>query len=329
MCSIWYFITFIRCRSSLATELLPNLRRTIMTSLRYIDIGANLTDPIFRGMYHGKKQHADDYEHMLQRAFAQGVDRIIITGSNLEESKEALALAQHHPGLYCTIGCHPTRSQSLEHGGQKYYDELLHLATENKGKVVAIGECGLDYDRLHFSPADVQRRQFERQLSLASTTNLPLFLHSRNATDDFVEIVRRNNHHLSAGGVIHSFTDDAKSLDDFLSLGFSIGINGCSLKTAENLENLKRIPIDRLMIETDAPWCEIKPTHASFPLISTSITAKKKEKFESGVMVKGRNEPAAIVQVLEVVSTVRGQEIHELAEHIYANTMRMFFPLSA
>lgn len=297
-----------------------------MSQFRFIDIGANLTDPIFHGIYHGKQAHADDFDDILQRSFDGGVDRIIITGSDLKESRRALHMAQTNERLFCTAGVHPTHATSLEHGGDKYFHDLLELFSEGKGKIVAVGECGLDYDRLHFCPADVQRRNFERQLELAQITRLPLFLHSRNATADFVEIVRRNNHKLPAGGVIHSFTDDTESLLAFLSLGFSIGINGCSLKTQENLDNLKRIPVDKLMIETDAPWCEIKPTHASHTLVRTPIVAKKKEKFEKGLPVKGRNEPAAIRQVIEVLATVRGEDVHELSEIVYGNTMKMFFP---
>ena len=217
--------------------------------LRFIDIGANLTDPVFHGIYHGKHCHAGDLSDLLTRSFEAGMDKIIITGSDLDESSKALALAQTDDHLFCTVGCHPTHSKAIEAGGEAYIDKLLTLVREGAGKVVAIGELGLDYDRLHFSPADTQRMGFEAQLRLAETTSLPLFLHNRAATADFADILRRNRSRIPAGGVVHSFTGSPDELAPLLDLGLSIGINGCSLKTEENLEALKLIPDDRLMIE--------------------------------------------------------------------------------
>ena len=220
----------------------------IARTLRFIDIGANLTDPVFHGIYHGKHCHADDMHDLLTRSFKAGMDKIIITGSDFEESEKALALARTDDHLYCTVGCHPTHSKAIDEGGEAYIDKLLALIREGAGKVVAVGELGLDYDRLHFSPAETQRKGFEAQLRLAEATSLPLFLHNRAATADFADILRRNRARIT-GGVVHSFTGSPDELAPLLDLGLSIGINGCSLKTEENLEALKLIPDDKLMIE--------------------------------------------------------------------------------
>lgn len=107
--------------------------------------------------------------------------------------------------------------------------------------------------------------------------------------------------------------------------GLYIGITGCSLKTEENIEVMKTIPSDRLLLETDAPWCDIRPTHAGFKHVRTKFESKKKEKWERGVCVKGRNEPGNIIQVLEVVAETRGEDAQSLAEVVYENTQELFF----
>ncbi|MCO5551116.1 hypothetical protein L7F22_004613 [Adiantum nelumboides] len=191
------------------------------TQLRLIDIGANLTDGMFKGIYHGKRYHASDLLAVLQRAWNSGVDRIIVTGGSLEESREALSLAETDGRLFCTVGVHPTRCSEFEASGnsEKHLKDLLELAKEGvaKGKVVAIGECGLDYDRLQFCSADIQQRYFEKQFSLSETLNLPMFLHMRAAATDFLSIVERNKHRFAAG-VVHSFTGSAEDREQLLAI---------------------------------------------------------------------------------------------------------------
>lgn len=151
-----------------------------------------------------------------------------------------------------------------------------------------------------------------------------MFLHSRNAHQDFLDIIRQNRDRFVAG-VAHCFTGSKDEAAAYLDQGLYIGITGCSLKTADNIEVMKTIPSDRLLLETDAPWCDIRPTHAGFKHIRTKFESKKKEKWEKGVCVKGRNEPAHIVQVLEVVAASRGEDAQSLAEVIYDNTLNLFF----
>lgn len=293
---------------------------------KYIDIGANLTDLMYSGSYHGSKKHESDLSDVLCRSWDSGVEKLIITGGSLEESREALKLAQSNSNLFSTVGCHPTRCDDFEKSGNpdQYLKDLSVLIEEGKEKVVAIGECGLDYDRLNFCKKEVQLKYFEKQLSLSKNHNKPLFLHCRNCFDDFYNILNNNRDEFTTG-VVHSFDGPLEYAKKFIDLGLYIGINGCSLKTDENLSIIKEIPSEKLMIETDCPWCEIKPTHASYKYISTKFPSVKKEKWVKGTMVKGRNEPCTIVQVLEVISGVKGENIDELGEQIFKNTMSVFF----
>ncbi|XP_052776203.1 deoxyribonuclease TATDN1-like isoform X2 [Mya arenaria] len=295
--------------------------------LRMIDIGANLTDPVFRGVYRGKTHHEDDFLDVLKRASDVGVEKIMVTAGCMEDVKEATELVKSHDHLYTTIGCHPTRCSEFEKSGDPdgYMNQLLDIAAQNKGKVVAVGEFGLDYDRLQFCPKQTQLKYFEKQFELVEQLQLPLFLHSRNAASDFSDIIRRHRDKFR-GGVVHSFTGTKEEAADILDQGLFIGINGCSLKTQENIDAMCSIPTDRLMIETDAPWCDIRNTHASSKYVQTQFPSKKKEKWEKGNFVKSRNEPATIIQVLEVLAGARNENIEDLARVIHDNTQKLFFP---
>ncbi|SPO39068.1 related to 3'--_5' exonuclease and endonuclease [Pseudozyma flocculosa] len=341
---------------------------------RFIDIGVNLTDPIFRGNHHGKQAHDDDFGRVLERAKAAGVVGQIITGGNLQESQEALELAHGDDTFYSTVGCHPTRTSEMEShpdGAEAYLAQLSQLiqasrqsegdvgAGKGQRKVVAIGECGLDYDRLHFSPAEVQKRHFASQLDLAVRWQLPLFLHSRAAHADFAAILKpriQEIHDVLSSsssspsssaphpddaaarrvGVVHSFTGTLDEMRELVDLGLFIGINGCSLKTQDNLDVVKAIPLSRLMLETDAPWCDPRSTHASASHIQALKASRpdlhalyqpasaKKEKWRPDAMVKGRNEPCVIGAVAATVASVKGLALEEVAEAAMRNTRWLF-----
>ncbi|ETI47160.1 hypothetical protein, variant 4 [Phytophthora nicotianae] len=277
------------------------LRSTGKVALKMIDIGANLTDPVFTGLYRGKQKHESDLTAILARAKTFGVDKIIVTGGNLEESHKALQLAKEH-------------------------EELLAVCEQGQkeGKVVAIGECGLDYDRLEFCDKATQLKYFEKQFQLAELTKLPLFLHNRNTGGDFYDMISKNRSRFS-NGVVHSFTGEKEEMLKLVELGLYIGVNGCSLKTAENLECVKAIPLERLMIETDAPWCDIRATHAGHGHVKTSWQSKKAEKYAPDCLVKGRNEPCTLIQVLEIISAIRGEDQEAVAARVLENTENVFF----
>ncbi|KAG6744952.1 hypothetical protein POTOM_051593 [Populus tomentosa] len=356
-------------------------------------------DGMFKGIYNGKQYHVADIANVLSRAWNAGVDRIIVTGGSLEESKEALAISETD-GLaivifliihvafayllegflvfvYLKVCCLSqegffvrlestqqgvrliTLLEEFEESGdpEKHFQALLSLAKEGiqKGKVVAIGECGLDYDRLHFCPADIQKKYFEKQFELAHATKLPMFLHMRAAAADFCDIVECNKERFS-GGVTHSFTGSAEDCGKLLAINnmyidrvcdvvnsaaavvlevcfvgdgwvLPTGVNGCSLKTPENLDVVSGIPVEKMMIETDSPYCEIKNSHAGIKFVKSTWPSKKKEKHEQDCIVKGRNEPCLVRQVLEVVAGCKGiTEIESMSRTIYHNTCRVFFP---
>ena len=223
-------------------------------------MGINLTDSTFRGEYYGKQHHEDDTEVVIQRAVDLGCVKFMVTGSDLEESKKAVDLALKFPGrCYATVGVHPCRVQSFdEHpgGSTLLLQELKTLAIEAKGRglATAFGEIGLDYDRLHFAGKEQQLKYFEAQLDIAVQVQLPLFLHSRAAGDDFERLLSAKLPSLPKRGLVHSFTGTGEEMKRLVALGLDIGVNGCSMKTEENLEVVKAIPLERLQIETDGPW---------------------------------------------------------------------------
>ncbi|KAK4051229.1 hypothetical protein OIV83_003051 [Microbotryomycetes sp. JL201] len=183
---------------------------------------------------------------------------------------------------------------------------------------------------------DVQMRHFPPQLELASQFGLPLFLHSRAAHRDFVDIIKKHGKPLR--GVVHSHSETLEQALELIELGFYIGINGCSLKTPENLDCVRQLPLDKLMVESDCPWCEIRPSHASHAILKTLATSsdyshlaplyvpeqKKKEKFQEGAAVKGRNEPCSTGAVAWVIAQLHGVTIEQVASQTYQNTCDLF-----
>ena len=346
-----------------------------------VDIGANLLDSAFQGVYRAKQCHPPDLAAVLKRANQSGVGKCILTAGSLEESKRAIEFVreQRRNGspidLYCTVGVHPTRSlEWLPELARRDVEDAMKAAAKadeeagvaaaqlvasaeeraiahpdffsardahsaalssllkdgmTDGVVVAVGECGLDYDRLYFCPKRLQRVGFEAQLRLAAEEKLPLFLHSR-AADDFAAICAENSNfiHESGGGVVHSFDGSVNDLRDLLelNLGLEIGINGCSLKSEENLAVVKEIPLSALHLETDAPWCSVKRTHAGFKYTRPLPfdVAKKASAWVEGTCVKDRCEPSHITQVLQILAAVRGESEEEICEASARNSERVF-----
>ncbi|MDE1892713.1 MAG: TatD family hydrolase [Pseudomonadota bacterium] len=206
-----------------------------------VDIGANL----------GHESFHLDLEAVLQRARAHGVRRMVVTGASRQGSIDALALARAHPGtLFATAGVHPHHAIDYDEA-----TELLLRELARSPEVRAIGETGLDYNR-NYSPREVQLRVFERQLQLAVELQKPLFLHQRDAHEDFLALLRRYRGRVP-GAVVHCFTDTGEALRDYLALDCHIGITGwiCDERRGTHLRELVReIPANRLMIETDAPY---------------------------------------------------------------------------
>eukprot|EP00937_MAST-01D_sp_MAST-1D-sp2_P007947 g7947.t1 len=335
---------------------------TIAPRVPMCDIGVNLTDPVFRGEYRGKQKHASDFDAVLERALAAGVEQIIVTAGSLEESRNALELVRaqralppavrgRQPRLYCTVGVHPTRCDEFDtaQGGPAAHLARLRAVIEDANAnasangnaagagaidaeplVVAVGECGLDYDRTEFCAAETQLRHLGLMFDLAEQTGLPMFLHCRAAQADMLRHCREHHGRYRAA-VVHSFDGEAAEAAAFAELGLHVGINGCSLKTARNLDVVRGIPIDLLMLETDAPWCDIRATHAGHDFVASRWPQVKADKLgagggQAGACVKGRNEPCTMRQVLEVVAAVRGEGLEELGRAVYGNSLRVFLP---
>jgi TatD DNase family protein len=163
------------------------------------------------------------------------------------------------------VGVHPCSTTQIDAhpaGAAGYFSQLetFTLASISTGKVSAFGELGLDYDRLSFSPAATQRRHFRAQLAIAARIQtLPLFLHSRAAGADFAGLVAEVIQQLPKKGVVHSFTGTREEMWGLVGMGLDIGVNGCSMKTEENVAVVKEIPLDHLQFETDGPWVRIPP----------------------------------------------------------------------
>ena len=260
-------------------------------SYELIDIGANLAHDSFD----------DDREAMMQRAAEAGVTTMIITGSSDASNRRAAELAEASPGvLYSTAGVHP-------HHASDYTDEsdaLIRRLVEQPA-VVAVGECGLDYFR-NFSPREAQLEAFRRQLEIARDTGLPVFLHQRDAHDDFVELLESALPDLSRA-VAHCFTGEHESLREYLAMGLYIGITGwiCDERRGQHLHDIVNvIPDDRLLLETDAPY-----------LLPRTIRPKPKTR---------RNEPMYLPEVLKVVAEARGQSMEHVAKVTTANARRFF-----
>lgn len=224
---------------------------------------------------------------------------MMVTGSDLKESKNAIKLAEEYPGLcYATVGVHPCSSKSFEKhpgGADALLAKLKKLAEESRdaGTATAFGEIGLDYDRLFLAEKETQLLYFEKQLDMACELGMPLFLHSRAAASDFERLLKERLDRVPRRGLVHSFTGTLEEMQQIINLGFDIGINGCSMKTEENIAVVKEVPLERLQIETDGPWCEMRASQASAAYTRDAPPLPKgvkKEKWSADCMVKGRNE---------------------------------------
>lgn len=256
-----------------------------------VDVGINLA--------HDSYDH--DRQEVLARAAAAGVLQMVVTGSSIDSTRRAIELVRAHPGvLRATAGVHPHHAAELHEGLLPDLEELLRAP-----QVVAAGECGLDYFR-NFAPHDAQERAFRWQLELAARTRRPVFLHQRDAHDEFMRILRDYLPRLS-GGVAHCFTGNERELEECLAAGLAIGITGwiCDERRGAHLKALvARIPADRLMLETDGPY-----------LLPRDLTPRPASR---------RNEPMYLPHVLKTVARARGESEAMVASATTANARRFF-----
>ncbi|MCB9639708.1 MAG: TatD family hydrolase [Myxococcales bacterium] len=264
------------------------------TNMQLVDIGINLTHRSFQA----------DLTQVIQDAFDAGVTTLILTGTSLRGSQEAHRLAQKYPNqLFSTAGVHPHDAKSC---GPQTIPSLKKLL--QSPEVCAVGECGLDFNR-NFSPPDVQEEWFQAQIELAIELNKPLFLHERDAHPRFLQILQSYGSQLPPA-VVHCFTGEGKALQDYLDMGLYVGITGwiCDERRGRHLRQLvKRIPADRLMVETDAPF-----------LLPRDLPQKPKD--------PRRNEPSYLPHILKTVASCRNEDPEQTAE-ITTQNARQFFRL--
>ncbi|MCL1088933.1 TatD family hydrolase [Shewanella profunda] len=257
----------------------------------YIDIAVNLLGSALE----------PDIASIIQAAANQGVSPLIVIGSDLSESAAALAVCQQYPNkLYCTAGVHPHHASGWNVNSNALQAELCQAP-----EVVAIGECGLDYNR-DFSPRPIQRQAFIAQLELAVELQIPVLMHERDAHEDFIAILREYRPQLT-GALLHCFTGTRAQMEAYIALDLHLGITGwvCDERRGQELALLVPfIPQERLLIETDSPY-----------LLPRSMRPKPKS---------SKNKPEYLPYIAKYIADLRGENADEFAAHCYKNSLAFF-----
>lgn len=249
-----------------------------------IDSHAHLTDERFHR----------EVDEVLDRARAVGVEAVVTIGTDLDDSRRALEIASGHPDVYAAVGVHPHSAQAAAAAVPALPDLARHP------RVVAIGETGLDY-HYDFSPRDVQRVAFARQLALAAELQLPIVVHAREADDDLMAMLEE--HGREVGGVLHCFSSGPALLELALSLGWYASFAGMiTFKGYHQADLLRSVPLERLLVETDSPYLAPVPLRGR------------------------RNEPANVAMVVEKAAELRSENAATLA-HVTAANARTFYGL--
>lgn len=228
----------------------------------------------------------------LAAARAAGVSGFVVPGTKLEDAPQAVAIARENDDVWAAVGFHPHDAKDCDDAA---FAEIARLAREER--VVAIGECGLDYHYDH-SPRDVQRAVFERHIALAKDLDKPIIVHNRESTDDMVAILSRSG----ARGILHSYTESLDVAQQLIGLGYYISFSGIvTFRSAESLREVARaLPHDRVLIETDTPYLAPVP-------------------------FRGKdNEPAFVVKVAELLASLWGVPVDAVARQTTANFERAF-----
>jgi TatD DNase family protein len=244
------------------------------------------------------KEYAGETAAVVQRASEAGVEQIIVVGGagDMSSNTGAVALAESCANLYATVGMHPHDAKDV---GEAELHELKKLAAHPR--VIAVGETGLDYYYNH-SPREVQRRVFKQFIGLAKETGLPLVVHERDAASEAVELLRGQGGAGEIRGVIHCFTGDYNAACAYLDLGFYLSFTGIiTFKNAEALRDVvRKVPLDRIFVETDSPYLTPVPHRGR------------------------RNEPAYVKLVAEMVASVKGVTLEEVAHTTTRNVQQVF-----
>ncbi|WP_298121996.1 TatD family hydrolase [Flavobacterium sp.] len=264
---------------------------------KYIDIGINLTN----------RQFQNDADDIIQNALDADVVQMILTGTSVRNSQESAKIAATYPSLlYATAGIHPHDAKSFDGQSITQLKALLKMK-----HVVSVGECGLDFDR-DFSPRDKQEQCYKAQLELAIAVQKPLFLHERAAFSRFIAVTNEYLPQLPKA-VVHCFTGSLQEAKTYLDKGFYLGFTG-AISDVNRFAHLKEVvqyvPLDRLMIETDAPF----------------MLPKNVPKTELTKYHERRNEPAFLPYVAGTIAKLKGVGLDVIAKHSTENA-RAFFEL--
>lgn len=233
-------------------------------------------------------------EDVIRRAREQGVTRIVTVGLNLEDSRKAVALSERYDEVYASVGVHPHDVAGID---ELTYDLLAELAKSER--VVAYGEIGLDFFR-NLSPKDVQMRRFGEQLELAGELDLPVIIHDREAHRETIEILKEFSN--DRGGVIHCFSGDYDMAVRCIDMGLYISIPGTvTFKKSDVLRDIvRRLPLDRLLVETDCPFLSPEPKRGK------------------------KNEPAFVAYTARRIAEVKGTSFEAVAEATSINARALF-----
>jgi len=266
-----------------------------------VDVGANLTN----------KKFSRDLDSVIQRAKDSGVTKIMVTGTSVQSSRDALRLSRLYPGaLYATAGIHPHDAKSWDAelddfggGGESTLTTLTEMV--KSPECVAVGECGLDFNR-NFSPPEVQLEVFEKQIQLACRVGKPLFLHERDAHQEMVALLEKYKPQLP-NCVIHCFTGTKEQAANYLSMGFYIGLTGYLWKdkSEDGVRKILQdqvIPPDRLLVETDAPFMYPNTRASKLPQHVKDALTEKSQTFLQRYCTFQRNEPCSLPVTVEMIS---------------------------
>jgi len=238
--------------------------------------------------------YKDEREQIIERALAAGVRRLLTVGTNLPDSRRVVQIAAQHEPVYCSIGIHP---HDAKDASEQSYAELRELAEQPK--VVAYGEIGLDFFK-NYSPHDVQIREFTRQIRLARDLNLPIIIHDRDAHQETVDILKSEGG--TYRGVFHCFAGDEAMAEQVMDLGFLLSFTG-SITFGKKMKAhrvIRQAPLDRIMVETDAPFLTPVPHRGK------------------------RNEPAYVRFVAEKIAELKETTVEEVEWFTTDNAYRLF-----
>jgi TatD DNase family protein len=243
----------------------------------------------------------NDLNEVIQRAKNNNVTKFLVVSASLKDTEKVYRIYQDNKGsCFFTIGVHPHHANEFDSLSS---EEMIKLIEEYKPH--SVGETGLDFFR-NISSYEEQIFAFEQQIKIAVKTNLPLFLHQRDAHDDFMKIISKYKNDIPKA-VVHCFTGTQKELDDYLEMGFHIGLTGWVCDERRNVDlrkSLINIPIEKLMIETDCPY-----------LIPRNLKDKPKN---------NRNEPSHLPHIANEIASLINIDISEFADTTYKNSMNFF-----